>query len=55
MAETISVTALTPPLIYKYAEGERDFSVDVRYNAIKKFLNKELEQIERENKFKGFY
>jgi len=35
--------------------GERDFSEDVRYNAIKRFFNEKLEQIERENKFKDFY
>ena len=33
------LTALTPPLIYKYAEGGRDFSGEARYNAIKRFLN----------------
>jgi hypothetical protein len=27
--------------------GERDFSGDVRHNAIKRFLNEKLEQIEK--------
>jgi len=35
--------------------GAKDFSVEARYNAIKRFLNEKLEQIERENKFKDFY
>jgi hypothetical protein len=34
--------------------GYREFSVEARYNAIKRFLNEKLEQIERENKFKYF-
>jgi len=29
--------------------GAKDFSVEARYNAIKRFLNEKLEQIEREN------
>jgi len=29
--------------------GYRDFYGNVRYNAIKRFLNEKLEQIEREN------
>jgi hypothetical protein len=35
--------------------GGRDFSGEARFNAIKRFLNEKLEQIERENKFKDFY
>jgi hypothetical protein len=38
-----------PFLIYKYAWGAKDFCKNVRYNAIKRFLNEKLEQIEREN------
>jgi len=38
-----------PFLIYKYAWGGRDFFKEARYNAIKRFLNEKLEQIEREN------
>jgi len=34
------ITALTPPPIYKYAWGGRDFAGDVRYNAIKRFFAK---------------
>jgi len=40
--------ALTPPLIYKYAWGERDFFKEARCNAIKRFFNEKVEQIERE-------
>jgi hypothetical protein len=29
--------------------GAKDFCENVRYNAIKRFLNEKLEQIEREN------
>jgi hypothetical protein len=35
--------------------GGRDFFKEARYNAIKRFLNEKLGQIERENKFKDFY
>jgi hypothetical protein len=35
--------------------GAKDFSVEARYNAIKRFLNEKLKQIERENEFKDFY
>jgi len=33
------ITALTPPLIYKYARGGRDFFKEASLNAIKRFLN----------------
>jgi hypothetical protein len=36
------ITALTPPLVYKYAGGERDFSGDVELSMIKRFLNEEF-------------
>jgi hypothetical protein len=41
------ITALTPPLIYKYAQGGRDFFKEARYNAKKDFLQKKCENILR--------
>jgi hypothetical protein len=34
--------ALTPPPIYKYAEGRKSFSGDVRPSMIKRFINEEF-------------
>jgi len=46
---------LNPSSYINMHGGYREFCGNVRYNAIKRFLNEKLEQIERENKFKDFY
>jgi len=34
-------------LIYKYAEGGRDFFKEARYNAIKRFFKESLNEVEK--------
>jgi hypothetical protein len=46
---------INPSSYINMQRGGRDFSGEARFNAIKRFLNEKLEQIERENKFKDFY
>jgi hypothetical protein len=46
---------LNPSSYINMHGGGRDFFKEARYNAIKRFLNEKLGQIERENKFKDFY